>query len=125
MNSPSVPKNSPNINPKIMAASELAINILPRLCNNSRFFQRHLSQREDRSRMAPYPISPRIRPKKTGKKTANSGVGSKVPYFGRDKNRVSTSKGLMNPGLFRTTGVSPLAQSIGFLFHSLYKPFPH
>src|SRR3989304_7453276 len=100
MDSPSVPKNSPNITPKIMAASELVINILPMLCNNAWVFQRHLSQREDRSSMAPYPISPRIRPKKRGKKMANNGVEAMVPYFGRDKNLVSTSEGLRHPGRF-------------------------
>src|SRR3972149_11296361 len=109
MDSPSVPKNSPNINPKSMAESELAVNTLPRLYNNAWSFQRHLSQREANKRMAPYPISPRIRPKKRGKKMANSGVGSKVPYFGRDKDRVNTSKGLRNPGLFRTTGIFSLS----------------
>src|SRR3989304_4917398 len=112
MDSPSVPKNSPNITPKIIVTSELAVNTRPMLYNNSRFFQRHLNQREDRSSMAPYPISPRIRPKKMGKKTANSGVGSSVPYFGRDKNRVNTSKGLRNSGLFRTTGILSLSCSV-------------
>src|SRR3990172_9422134 len=105
ISSPRLPKNSPKINPNIIAANELTIKIVPRSRTSSFFLHLHTTHIDHINAISPYPISPSIRPKKTGKKIAKRGDGSNVPYFGSARNRVNTSNGLTKRGLFRDTGI--------------------